>query len=181
MALLDRYYYGQWVIASINIVLYNVFSTNGPDLYGTEPLSYYLINLFLNFNVAFLLSLLALPLSVSLLRTFSNEKLNDLNLVPDSIVFCLQKEWNLPPTAHNIILVTLVRSILQPTTQGRTFHVSSLSACLPDCCHFFGSLGSFVLKFAWRFSEIDISSACKVGLDCLRCPVRFTNTCRADW
>lgn len=38
------------MFASLNIVLYNVFSSNGPELYGTEPFYYYLINLFLNFN-----------------------------------------------------------------------------------------------------------------------------------
>ncbi|EYC25093.1 hypothetical protein Y032_0012g1697 [Ancylostoma ceylanicum] len=49
--------------APLNIVLYNVFSEHGPDLYGVEPLSYYLKNLVLNWNVAAFLAPLAIPLS----------------------------------------------------------------------------------------------------------------------
>lgn len=62
MTMIDSHYYGRFVIAPLNIVLYNVFSSHGPDLYGTAPLSYYLINGFLNFNVIFFLALAALPL-----------------------------------------------------------------------------------------------------------------------
>ncbi|KHJ89808.1 plasmid Maintenance Protein [Oesophagostomum dentatum] len=49
--------------APLNIVLYNVFSGHGPDLYGVEPLSYYLKNLALNWNVVAVLAPLAIPLS----------------------------------------------------------------------------------------------------------------------
>uniref|UniRef100_A0A6I8PFP7 Mannosyltransferase n=1 Tax=Ornithorhynchus anatinus TaxID=9258 RepID=A0A6I8PFP7_ORNAN len=63
MVIVDSYYYGKLVIAPLNIVLYNVFTSHGPDLYGTEPWYFYLINGFLNFNVAFVLALLALPLT----------------------------------------------------------------------------------------------------------------------
>ena len=59
--LCDSYYYGKPVMASLNIVLYNVFTPHGPDLYGTEPAQFYLINGFLNFNVVFLLALVGLP------------------------------------------------------------------------------------------------------------------------
>nr|XP_002125785.1 alpha-1,2-mannosyltransferase ALG9 [Ciona intestinalis] len=55
--LIDSFFYGKPVIASLNILTYNVFTEHGPDIYGTEPLSYYVINGFLNFNVAFLLAL----------------------------------------------------------------------------------------------------------------------------
>ena len=57
----DSYYFGRLVFAPLNIILYNVFSKSGPSLYGTEPVSYYLLNLFLNFNIAFLFSLLYIP------------------------------------------------------------------------------------------------------------------------
>ena len=59
--LCDTYYYGKPVLASLNIILYNVFTPHGPDLYGTEPAQFYLINGFLNFNIVFLLALAALP------------------------------------------------------------------------------------------------------------------------
>ncbi|XP_073458526.1 alpha-1,2-mannosyltransferase ALG9 isoform X1 [Aquarana catesbeiana] len=60
---IDSYYYGKLVIAPLNIVLYNVFTPHGPDLYGTEPWPFYFINGFLNFNVVFILALLALPMT----------------------------------------------------------------------------------------------------------------------
>lgn len=56
------------VVASINIILYNVFSSHGPNLYGTEPFSYYFLNLFLNFNIMFLLSLISLPVCLLLIN-----------------------------------------------------------------------------------------------------------------
>ncbi|KAK8932267.1 Alpha-1,2-mannosyltransferase alg9 [Metarhizium anisopliae] len=50
-------------VVSWNIVKYNIFSsTGGPDLYGTEPWTFYFKNLALNFNIWFVLALLALPL-----------------------------------------------------------------------------------------------------------------------
>lgn len=46
-----------------NIVKYNIFSsTGGPELYGTEPWTFYFKNLVLNFNIWFPLALLTLPL-----------------------------------------------------------------------------------------------------------------------
>ncbi|CAB3366704.1 Hypothetical predicted protein [Cloeon dipterum] len=58
---IDTDAYGKIVIAPLNIVLYNVFSSNrGPDLYGTEPWHFYLINGFLNFNLAFPLALISI-------------------------------------------------------------------------------------------------------------------------
>ncbi len=53
--LFDSYLFGKTVIAPLNIVLYNVFpsSNQGPDLYGKEPLSFYILNCLLNFNILF--------------------------------------------------------------------------------------------------------------------------------
>ncbi|RMX64139.1 hypothetical protein DD238_004175 [Peronospora effusa] len=53
------YYYQRWVLPAWNIFVYNVLSNETDStLYGTEPLSYYLLNLALNFNVV---ALLAVP------------------------------------------------------------------------------------------------------------------------
>jgi len=57
----DSYYYGKPVFASLNIIWYNVFTSHGPDLYGTEPASFYLLNGLLNFNFIFLAALFVLP------------------------------------------------------------------------------------------------------------------------
>ncbi|KAL8173571.1 UNVERIFIED_CONTAM: mannosyltransferase, partial [Gekko kuhli] len=78
LVVVDSYHYGKLVIAPLNIVLYNVFTPHGPDLYGTEPWSFYFVNGFLNFNVAFALALLALPLTSlmeSLLQKFHVQNL----------------------------------------------------------------------------------------------------------
>jgi len=61
----DSYYYGRPVFASLNIVWYNVFTSHGPDLYGTEPAQFYLINGLLNFNFVFLMALLVLPVQMA--------------------------------------------------------------------------------------------------------------------
>ncbi|KAG5672283.1 hypothetical protein PVAND_002420 [Polypedilum vanderplanki] len=59
MIILDSSYYGRNVIAPLNIVFYNIFKKDGgPNLYGTEPFSYYIFNGFLNFNIIWLLSLM---------------------------------------------------------------------------------------------------------------------------
>ena len=61
---IDAWYYRIWTIVPLNIVLYNVFSDHGPDLFGTEPWIYYFKNLALNYNLLFPLALLAFPLSL---------------------------------------------------------------------------------------------------------------------
>ena len=60
----DYHYYGRLLCTPLNIVLYNVLGGRGPELYGTEPWSFYLINGALNFNVLFPLALAAPPLAV---------------------------------------------------------------------------------------------------------------------
>lgn len=47
------------MIPPLNIVKYNIFSPKGPDLYGTEPWTFYLLNGFLNFNITFVMALLS--------------------------------------------------------------------------------------------------------------------------
>lgn len=61
--LINLFFYKKVAVVSWNIVKYNIFSkTGGPDLYGTEPWTFYFKNLTLNFNVWFFLALFALPL-----------------------------------------------------------------------------------------------------------------------
>lgn len=53
------------MIAPFNIVVYNIFTSHGPDLYGTEHWSFYVLNGILNFNIVFVFSMLA-PLAIVL-------------------------------------------------------------------------------------------------------------------
>ena len=71
----DSYYFGRLVFAPLNIVLYNIFSKSGPTLYGTEPVTYYLMNLFLNFNLMFISMVLYLPI-VSLSKLLKSKRLS---------------------------------------------------------------------------------------------------------
>lgn len=50
MVIVDSMIYGRYVIAPMNLIKYNVFGGAGPDLYGVEPFSFYLLNGFVNFN-----------------------------------------------------------------------------------------------------------------------------------
>lgn len=61
---IDSFYFGKLVVAPLNIVLYNVFSNRGPELYGTEPWTFYFINGFLNFNIVFVTALAAAPVLI---------------------------------------------------------------------------------------------------------------------
>lgn len=61
--LINLFFYKKAVVVSWNIVKYNIFSNDlGPELYGTEPWHFYIKNLILNFNIWFILAMLALPL-----------------------------------------------------------------------------------------------------------------------
>ncbi|KAL0240871.1 hypothetical protein GEMRC1_006107 [Eukaryota sp. GEM-RC1] len=61
--LVDSYMYSKPTVASLNIVMYNVFSSGkGPELYGVEPWYYYLLNLSINGGFLVLLTFIALGL-----------------------------------------------------------------------------------------------------------------------
>ncbi|KAI1825925.1 glycosyltransferase family 22 protein [Xylaria intraflava] len=62
-AAINAFFYHRVEIVSWNIIKYNIFSsTGGPNLYGTEPWTFYFRNLAINFNIWFILALLSLPL-----------------------------------------------------------------------------------------------------------------------
>ncbi|VDK20886.1 unnamed protein product [Anisakis simplex] len=63
LVFIDSHYYGKTVLAPLNIVLYNVFSSHGPNLYGVEDWIFYVKNLFLNWNLAVVLAPFAVPLA----------------------------------------------------------------------------------------------------------------------
>ena len=65
--LVDYHYYRKWLVAVVNIALYNAnTTTGGATLYGTAPPSYYALNLALNFNLALPLALLCPPTALLL-------------------------------------------------------------------------------------------------------------------
>jgi alpha-1,2-mannosyltransferase len=61
--MVDAQYYGRWVSPTWNIFAYNA-GGSGDELYGIEPVSYYVKNLLLNLNFVAPLGLLALPIQL---------------------------------------------------------------------------------------------------------------------
>lgn len=58
--MIDYQHYGRWTMATYNIFSYNA-QGGGDELYGVEPISYYIKNAMLNFNYMAGLALLVLP------------------------------------------------------------------------------------------------------------------------
>ncbi|XP_037951911.1 alpha-1,2-mannosyltransferase ALG9 [Teleopsis dalmanni] len=58
MIVIDSSYFGKITFAPLNIIIYNVFTSHGPNIFGVEPLSYYVFNGFLNFNIIWILALI---------------------------------------------------------------------------------------------------------------------------
>ena len=63
----DSAAYRRFQIVPINIVSYNVFSgeNRGPNIFGTEPWWYYVVNLALYFNIVIAAALCSFPVMVS--------------------------------------------------------------------------------------------------------------------
>jgi alpha-1,2-mannosyltransferase len=68
----DSIVYGKYVLVPWNIVRYNVFSgsSRGPNLFGTSPWNFYILNLLLNFNVLLPLALVSLPALLTTYRIY---------------------------------------------------------------------------------------------------------------
>lgn len=66
----DSFMYSKLVIVPLNIVTYNVFGGEGegPDIFGVEDLSYYILNLLLNFNFVAILGYIGLVFNSFLYR-----------------------------------------------------------------------------------------------------------------
>lgn len=63
---MDYVFFQKFTIVPWNIVAYNIFGGEGrgPEIFGTEPWTFYIRNLLLNFNIWFVLAVLAAPLLV---------------------------------------------------------------------------------------------------------------------
>lgn len=81
---IDSTAYGKLVITPWNIIKYNIFggAERGPDLYGSEPFSFYFLNLLLNFNIVLPLALLSLP-SLFVTYVFDRKRLGLKKPGPD--------------------------------------------------------------------------------------------------
>ncbi|RZB84946.1 alpha-1,2-mannosyltransferase ALG9 [Asbolus verrucosus] len=94
MLIIDSMHFGRIVIAPLNIIVYNVFGGAGPNLYGTEPFTFYLLNGFINFNFVWILALMC-PLAVLLGYFFvpARNRRKDWHRYPSSF-FLPNNNWN---------------------------------------------------------------------------------------
>jgi len=72
---IDYVHYGKIVSPTLNIFIYNT-KGQGDELYGIEPLSYYIKNIFLNLNFVSVLGIVALPV-VGVKALVQNRQAND--------------------------------------------------------------------------------------------------------
>jgi alpha-1,2-mannosyltransferase len=80
--MIDSWAYGKSTFPTLNILTYNLFSSSGgPDLYGTSPPTFYLANLFLNFNFLTPLAILALP-ALAITYKFDHRRLGKTQQAP---------------------------------------------------------------------------------------------------
>lgn len=145
MTLIDSSYFGRVVIAPVNLILYNVFTSHGPNLYGTEPLSYYFINGFLNFNVIWLLALIT-PIMLLLGYYFVPAKSKStfylppwLSLAPFYLwllVFLLQPHKEERFLYPIYLMVGLCGSISLDVVQKLFFRIKTWHSALPPGTHY---------------------------------------------
>ncbi|WWD06916.1 hypothetical protein V865_005013 [Kwoniella europaea PYCC6329] len=81
VSMIDSWAYGRSTFPTLNIITYNLFSGNGPDLYGTSPASFYFANLFLNFNFLLPLALISLP-ALAITYKFDYRRLGKTQMKP---------------------------------------------------------------------------------------------------
>ncbi|KAL9062910.1 MAG: hypothetical protein Q9157_008548 [Trypethelium eluteriae] len=90
---IDGFFYRKLVCVPFNLIWYNVFSSGkGPNMYGTEPWDFYLRNLLLNFNVWFLLGLLAFPMAI-LQSYIGKQHASKQNLMRGLVFVCPLYIW----------------------------------------------------------------------------------------
>ncbi len=128
-----------------------MFTSHGPDLYGTEPASFYLLNGLLNFNVAFPAALAVIPLQLllscllrreplteprhPLLLTQVSSKKRPSRVPPRRIGTC-------SPSTHSVMCIvcamwaiSLAGCVLEPASQGGAFPLPLLptQSCVLVC------------------------------------------------
>ncbi|EAU92828.2 asparagine-linked glycosylation 9 protein isoform a [Coprinopsis cinerea okayama7 len=81
---IDSIAYGKVAVVPWNIIRYNIFggAERGPELYGTEPWTYYISNLVLNFNLLTPMALLSLP-ALGVTYLYDRRRLGYSNPRPD--------------------------------------------------------------------------------------------------
>jgi len=100
---IDYFYYQKWLLAVVNIARYNAPKEgDGGELYGVEPWTFYLFNLLLNFNVAFLLALFA---PFCFLFTYARKYIFHAWKVFGPLFLWLLIMWSMPHKEERFLIV----------------------------------------------------------------------------
>ena len=150
-------------IVSWNIIKYNIFSsTGGPNLYGTEPWTFYFKNLLLNFNIWFILALLSLPL-------FFLQKLFSRRAAGESFQSGLRTLVFLSPFYMWLAIFTL-----QPHKEERfmypayPFLALNAALALHTLLTFFGNLAPSLLPAKVKLAVVALGLLAAINLGLLR-------------
>ncbi|CAH0557064.1 unnamed protein product [Brassicogethes aeneus] len=145
MVIIDSVQYGKLVVAPLNIVLYNVLGGHGPNLYGTEPFSFYFINGFINFNFIWVFAL-ASPLALLLNYFFVPSKHRStlclpcwLSLSPMFLwllIFCIQPHKEERFLFPIYPMICLSGAITLDILQKLYFRVLGLIQKIPNGSHY---------------------------------------------
>jgi alpha-1,2-mannosyltransferase len=109
VVLVDSLAYQKLAIVPLNIIKYNLFPTPGagPELYGTEPWYFYILNALLNFNILFPLALISLPL-LAITAVTHPKRFGDLrDRVPGSTHPAVSLAIRLVPLHLYLVVVSL--------------------------------------------------------------------------
>lgn len=145
MAVIDSSYFGKVVLAPLNLVLYNIFTSHGPNIYGTEPFTFYLFNGFLNYNIVWLLALLTPLLLVAchlLVKARSKSTLNlphYLSLAP--LYIWLVVFWLQPHKEERFLfpiypMIGLCGAVSLDVLQKLFYHVKTLVVHVASGSHY---------------------------------------------
>jgi alpha-1,2-mannosyltransferase len=96
--MVDFYYYRKLILPVANIISYNGFTSHGADIYGTEPWHYFIKNLALNFNFAWAVASLAIPISIIIFLLQQGKKESAASIKAKSALLFLS-----PPAAFFLI------------------------------------------------------------------------------
>lgn len=158
--LIDFKYYRIWTIVPLNIVLYNVFSSRdgrGPDLFGTEPMTYYVKNLVLNFNILTIFALLAVPIAALSVRDRATRLKSSLGFLLWFVIFTAQahkEERFMYPAYPALILSAAIGlvsllELFRPLTSRLAAITSSRTRMLADTSRYFVLFISISIS-VWR-------------------------------
>jgi len=150
MIAIDTSYFGKLTFAPLNIVWYNVFTSHGPNIFGTEPLSYYIINGFLNFNIIWVSYCIYYTLKFMITFSLIAPGTSTTHNAGHRLFDCasqIKVDVKFPPLHLAGSPVPVASRLFCPTAQGRALSVSHISFNLALRSHHCGCVSAHILPY----------------------------------